>query len=109
MGEVTTISVANCHDVMIHTAAVVGSEDSVPEMTIVNVTDLRLKFKNEEAKDPLPELVRPEPRNKQSNRGVAFLAKNVSITCHRNTFNGAGFKSIGKIIIQDIILLTTVA
>merc|ERR1712117_1017709 len=63
-------------------------------MTIVNVTDLRLKFKNEEAKDPLPELERPEPRNKQSNRGMAFLAKNVSTTCHRNTFNGAGFESI---------------
>ena len=94
----TYISVANCDRVTINMASVTGGAQSVHRLTIENVPDLRLKFDSDEAREPVPMQgsERPQPRNRQSIHGMAFFAKNVTISFDRNTFCGAGFDTIGK-------------
>ena len=95
------ISVANCDRVTINMASVAGSgTKSVPRLRIENVTDLRLKYDSDE--DPEPEPEGPESRNRPSNHGMAFLAKNVIINCDRNTFCGAGFDTIGESFLTEL-------
>ena len=90
--------VANCDRVTINMASVSGGAQSVHRLTIENVPDLRLKFDTDQSRESVPMQgpEGPQPRNRQSNHGMAFFAKNVTISCDRNTFCGAGFDTIGK-------------
>ena len=100
-GPVTEISLANCDRVTINMASLAGAE-SVPKLTIQNVSDLSLKFGSDDGKPVVQESGRPEPRNMPGNRGMSFHAKNVTISCGRNTFCGAGYDSIGKVFLTKI-------
>ena len=98
-GVVTNISVTNCDRVTINMASLAGA-DSVPKLTIQNVSDLSLKFGSDDDESAVvQESERPEPRNMPGNQGMSFQAKNVTISCDRNTFCGAGYDAIGEKII----------
>ena len=92
----TDISLANCDTVTINMAFFTGAE-SIRKLTIENVPELRLEVYRDRYNVPIQESEStPEPRNRPNSHGMAFFAKNVTISCDRNTFCGAGFDAIGK-------------